>query len=114
MSLRNTNPKAWVHQFDTQKISGWFPDSSRRERYLEDFWTDPHVPKLTARALELPEDVVTSATLAGCPCARARSVKSADWYAENQRLVSGQLAARAISRGLLDGSTRTKAHSPCA
>jgi hypothetical protein len=53
------------------------PDSSRRERYLEEFRADPHVPKLTARDLELPEDVVASATLAGCPCARTRSAKLA-------------------------------------
>jgi hypothetical protein len=97
-----------------RKSAAGLRESSRRERYLEDLSADRHVPKLTARVLELPEDVLTSATFPGCPCARTRSVKLADWYAENQRLVSGDLAPRAISRGLLGGSARTKAHSPCA
>ena len=39
---------------------------------------DLHVPKLTVRALELPADVVTAATLLDSPCGHARTAKSTD------------------------------------
>eukprot|EP01046_Picozoa_sp_COSAG06_P047960 COSAG06_NODE_7076_length_2644_cov_1.548527_3_plen_178_part_00 len=64
--------------------------------YLGRIKPNQHVVKLGVFVLELTHNTPASATLAGCPCTRTRSVKLADLYAENQR--SGFRRPRGASR----------------